>query len=152
MVGALTWTYSSTSASLSLKDRVRFLVRDTDTTHQLVQDEEINWALTDVGNNYYAAAATVCRTIGASLRSADMVTVGDVTEKGTQSKDWMDLADEYDRKAVAVGSCPSPFLGGSSVDRRKSNATDTDRTLPRVWFGQFDFPPVSLTSTSTSRL
>jgi hypothetical protein len=63
----------------------------------------------------------------------------------------MDLAAEYERRAVAVGSCPSPFLGGSSVDRRRDNATDTDRTAPRSWFGQFDYRPVRLTSTSTSQ-
>lgn len=134
----MTWTYSSTSSALSLKDRVRFLVRDTDTTRQLVQDEEINWALSDVGNNYYAAAATVARTIAASLRGADSVSVGDVSESGEASTDWTGLAAEYDRKAVSVGSCPSPFLGGSSVTRKNDNATETDRTGPRFTFGQFD--------------
>lgn len=146
----MTWSYSSTSSSLSLKDRVRFLVGDTDTTRQLVTDEEITWALTDVGNSYYAAAATVCRVIGAEDRGVDSVTVGDVTESGRSAQGWMDLAATYDRRAVSVGSCPSPFLGGSSVDRRASNAADTDRTLPRFHFGQFDNPPASLTSTSTS--
>lgn len=146
----MTWTYSSTSAALSLKDRVRFLVADTDTTRQLVTDEEITWALNDVGSNYYAAAATICRVIGAENRGADSVTVGDVSESGGAATEWMDRADSYDRRAVSLVSCPSPFLGGSSLDRRSDNASDTDRTRPSFWRGQFDDPPVTLTSTSTS--
>lgn len=139
----MTWTYSSTSSALSLKDRVRFLVRDTDTTRQLVQDEEINWALADVGSNYYAAAATVCRTIAASQRDANSVTVGDVKEEGGDSSDWLDLAADYERRAVTLVSCPAPFLGGSSIDRKRDNAGDTDRTRPSFVIAQFDNPAAS---------
>lgn len=147
-----TWTYSG-SPSTDLKDRVRFLIRDTDTTNQLISDEEILWALTDRGSNHYAAAATCCRVIGAQAAGANQVTVGDVSESGGPSgtaQEWMDLADTYDRKATSVGSCPSPFLGGSSIDRRATVAADTDRSRPNFWVGQFDNPSVSLSSTSTS--
>lgn len=144
----MTWTYGN-APSTSLRDRVRFLVGDTDTNNQLVTDEEIAWTLTDAGNNAYTAAATVCRVIAAEDRGADSVTVGDVSESGRSSQSWLDLADALDRRAVAVGSCPSPFLGGSSVDRRTTVAADTDRTRPNFWIGQFDNPAVSISSTST---
>jgi hypothetical protein len=146
----LTWTYSG-DPSASNRDKVRFLVHDTDTTRQLITDEEVAWALTDAGGNYYRAAATCCRVIGSEFAQSN-VTVGDVAEVffGADAN-WTTLAEEYDRKAAAVGSCPSPFLGGASVDRRRDNAADTDRTLPRSWFGQFDDPPIRLTSTSTSQ-
>jgi hypothetical protein len=143
------WTYSGSPAT-DLKDRVWFLIGDTDVTRQQISDEEILWALSDRANNYYAAAATCCRVLAARTIDANKVTVGDVTEEGGTGKSWMDLADEYDRRAVSLASCPSPFLGGGSVDRRSSNATDTDRTPPRAWFGQFDNPRVNLTSTSTA--
>lgn len=144
-----TWTYSG-SPGTDLKDRVRFLVGDTDITNQLISDEEILWALSDRANNYYGAAATCCRVLGSRANDANKVTVGDVTEEGASggaNKSWADLADIYDRQAVAVGSCPAPFLGGASITRKDSNAADTDRTRPRFTFGQFDNPDITPPST-----
>ncbi len=146
-----TWTYSG-DPSTDLKDRVRFLIGDTDITDQKISDEEILWALTDTGSNHYAAAATACRVIGAGFAGRDSVTVGDVSESGGVgggAQEWMALADQLDRKAVTLGSCPSPFLGGSSVSRKSDNAADTDRTRPSFVMGQFDDPSASLTSAST---
>jgi hypothetical protein len=150
VVGTLTFTYSG-DPSANSRDKVRFLIHDTTSTTAQVTDEEIAWALSSEGNNYYKAAAVCARAIAAGLRASDSVTVGDVSESGGGAEEWDRLAAELDRKGVSLASCPSPFLGGASVDRRADNAGDTDRTMPRHWFGQFDDPPVSLTSTSTSQ-
>lgn len=50
----MTWTY--VSPTTSEKDAVRFLLGDTDSDDQLIQDEEIIFLLDERGNRYYAAA------------------------------------------------------------------------------------------------
>lgn len=44
----MTWSYSGDPAT-SQKDEVRFLIGDTDTKEQLLQDEEIQYLLTTTG-------------------------------------------------------------------------------------------------------
>lgn len=148
MVGTLTFTYSGDPSSTN-RDKIRFLIHDTVSASAQVTDEEIAWALSSEGGNYYKAAAVCARSIAAGLRASNSVTVGDVSESGGGAEDWDLLADQLDLKGVSLASCPSPFFGGISKDRRASNASDTDRTMPRAWFGQFDNPPVAITSTST---
>lgn len=146
----MTVTYGG-DPSANNRDKVRFLIHDTVSASALVTDEEIAWALTSEGNNYYKAAATCARSIAAGLRAANKVTVGDVSEQGGGAEEWDLIADQLDAKGVSLASCPSPFLGGASKNRRLDNTRDTDRTLSHAWFGQFDDPPVSLTVLSTSQ-
>ena len=50
----MTWTYTG-DPNVSDRDKIRFLIGDTDTNDQLVNDEEIEWALTEAGSIYQAA-------------------------------------------------------------------------------------------------
>lgn len=77
----MSWTY--VSPANSPKDEVRFLIGDTDTADQLLQDEEIQFLLdtwlTVHGTTFYVAAIA-CETIAAKLAreisySADGVSV-----------------------------------------------------------------------------
>ncbi len=78
----MTWTYSGDPSS-SDKDEVRFLVGDTDTSDQLVSDEEINYALAvwlDLYGTKYWVAAVVAENIAGKFTretsySADGVSV-----------------------------------------------------------------------------
>ena len=60
----MAWSYDSNLSAN--KDKVRFLVQDTDTNDQLIQNEEINFALSETGN-LYRAAAMVARSIALQL-------------------------------------------------------------------------------------
>lgn len=63
------WTYDSGTLGVDTaeerRNSVRFLVGDTDTTDQQVQDDEVLFALGQTGQNIYSAAAFVSETIAA---------------------------------------------------------------------------------------
>jgi hypothetical protein len=61
----MTWTYAG-DPSANSRDAVRFLVNDTNTSDQLVSDEEIAWAVAEEANVYFAAAS-VAGAIAASF-------------------------------------------------------------------------------------
>jgi hypothetical protein len=65
----MSWSYSP---SLSVdKDKVRFLIGDVDSTNQVVQDEEILWALT-VEKNVWMAAAAIADALAAKFQNANV--------------------------------------------------------------------------------
>ena len=72
----MSWSYNS---ALDKKmDQVRFLLQDTDTNRQLVQDEEIVWLLGQEANVYMAAAA--CADVQSSkIRGLTTKKVGELT-------------------------------------------------------------------------
>ena len=65
----MSWSYAN--PSVSTRDWVRWMVGDTDSTDELLQDEEIDAAVSDEGNKY-RAAATCARAIASKFsRQAD---------------------------------------------------------------------------------
>lgn len=86
----MTWTYSG-DPSDSDKDAVRFLVGDTDTTDQLISDEEIAYLLV-VHNGPGMAAVGAARAIAAHFSRLvnQSRSVGDLS-----------LAESLDQKATA---------------------------------------------------
>ena len=90
----MAWTYSGNPAS-SLKDSVRFLVGDTDTTDQIVTDEEIAWALGVVDDSIYQAAHDLCVSLAAKFaRMATSKSVGDLSlSYSDRSSAFHSLAD-----------------------------------------------------------
>ena len=98
----MTWSYSGDPASSS-KDKVRFLIGDTDTAMQLVQDQEIG-AILAMQSNAYRAAARVARAIAAKFARQVDVTGEGLAERGSQrARAFRDLADELDATADAEG-------------------------------------------------
>lgn len=88
----MTWTYTG-DPSVSNRDKVRFLIGDTDTNDQLVNDEEIAWALSE-GGSIYQAAHDLCTVIASKFaRLATSKSVGDL------SLSYSDRAETYHRLA-----------------------------------------------------
>ncbi len=75
----MAWTYSGNPGASPL-DEVRFLIQDTDTNNQLLQNEEITYLITSYEDPYSAAVAAVSALIGrlASL-SSESKKVGDLS-------------------------------------------------------------------------
>ena len=75
----MTWTYSGNPGASTL-DEVRFLIQDTDTNDQQLQDEEINYLITANGDPYGAAVAA-CSALLARLASlsSESKKVGDLS-------------------------------------------------------------------------
>ena len=88
----MAWTYTG-DPNVSNRDKIRFLIGDTDTNDQLVNDEEIAWALSEAGS-IYQAAHDLCTVIGSKFaRMATSKSVGDL------SLSYADRAEAYHRLA-----------------------------------------------------
>lgn len=134
----MTWTYSGDPAS-SNRDAVRFLVGDTDTTDQLVTDEEIAWLLSENSDDVYTAAADSARAIAASFaRKATTKVVDDLRiEFMDRSARYYALAAQLTAEAQQRSQVAVPWGGGLSISERDSDDDDTDLPGPRFRRGQF---------------
>lgn len=134
----MTWTYSG-NPSASDRDAVRFHVGDTDTTDQLVTDEEIAYALTQQPS-IELAAALICDAIAAKFtREADR-RVGDVSLSASQQ------AEAYRTKArdlrTSGYSLALPSFGGRSISEKETLDSDSDAVQPSFRVGQDDHPGI----------
>ena len=131
----MAWTYIDPSTND--RDKVRFLVGDTDTNDQLVTDEEIAWALDN--ENVYNAAATIALAISSKFARLADKTVDDLSIKYSQrAKNYADLAAEL-RTRANKRSFAKPYLGGASKAQKDSDVLNTDLVQPEFKKGQFDY-------------
>jgi hypothetical protein len=142
----MTWTYDGTpgtDTAAKRRDAVRVLVGDTDTNDQQIQDEEIEFALSQNSKNVYFAAAQTARMImGLYSRRVDSDLEG-------VSADYSDRIEHYRRLAVALdkqakskgGALGTPKAGGISIDAMESAKDDSDRPDPAFKRNQFKNPP-----------
>ena len=143
----MSWSYSATDLNTTTSagriNTVRLLVGDTDTTDQLVQNEEITFALSQTGDNVYYGAVWICRAIAAKF--SRLVTT---TLDGSLCANYSDKAKQYNQLAVQIeaqgkktsGKSLGISAGGISVsDMTVVNAT-TDRVKPAFSINQFDNP------------
>ena len=109
----MTWSYSGDPASSNL-NAVRFLIGDTDTTNQLVSNEEITFMLVQWNQNTYIAASNAAYSLSAkySGKSDFSRSVGDLslsTQYGQQAERYGSLAKRLAVQASA-GNPPSPTV------------------------------------------
>lgn len=141
----MAWSYNATNLTTTTAsgrlNSVRLLVGDTDTTDQLVQDEEVTFALSQANDNIYYAAAWVCRTIAAKF--SRMV---DTQLDGALQANYSDRAKQYQQLAVQVenqgkktsGKSLGVFAGGISNNDMSVANRDEDRVKPAFAINQFD--------------
>ena len=72
----MSWTYSR-DPSVSDRDKVRFLIGDTDVDDQLISDEEIDWLLTEE-SSVTSASVRACETVAAKFARLADKSVGDL--------------------------------------------------------------------------
>lgn len=145
----MTWTYSGDPAT-SDRDSVRFLVGDTDTTDQLVKDEEIDWVLSLQAVLNFAASA-VAETIAAGFaRLADTKNRSLSVAASQRMAHYKKLAENL--RAGGAGSLPwgdgstaivaEMFVGGLSIADKDAFFDDADAVQPSFHRGQDDNPDV----------
>ena len=132
----MTWTYGGDPAAND-RDSVRWLVGDTDTTDQLVQDEEIAYALGEFGGPIHAAVVT-CEAIAAKFARLVDKKIGSLNIKASQR------ADEYQVRANVlkrrIGTdLAEMFVGGTTISEKETLAADEDAIQPSFQIGQDDF-------------
>lgn len=139
----MTWTYNT--ALTATKDQVRFTIGDTDTNAQLVQDEEIAWAITQEAT-MWGAAARCCESISRNfLRKADVrIGRGGTTlTYTTAAKQYADMAKELRARANAMHS---PWSGGLTQAEKDNLAGDASLVQPLFTKTMFQNPLVGQTN------
>tara|TARA_Y100000310_G_scaffold212376_1_gene213214 strand:+ start:2713 stop:3177 length:465 start_codon:yes stop_codon:yes gene_type:complete len=138
----MTWSYSG-DPSASDNDAVRFLIGDTDTTDQQIQDEEIAWALSERGDQVYYGAARCAELLGAENAKLTTKSVGDLNiQYGQRADQFYSLASRLERMALSHHP-PVPFAGGTSRADAIARDEDTDRVMPAMEKGMHDNPDVT---------
>lgn len=116
----MSWTYEGNL--MNRRDRIRFLVGDTDTNDQLLQDGEIDYYLTEYSNDYLCAA-TLCDAIAAKFsRQADVNNAGLSLSASQRAQAYRTRAVELRKEATKLASV---FVG-------------TQYRHPGFWKGMFD--------------
>jgi hypothetical protein len=135
----MTWTYTNTpgmTTSASRRDGVRFLVGDTETTDQQVTDEEINFALTEAGDDIYYAGSLIARAIAAKYARLVDTAVDEAELRVSYSQRQKAYAEMATRlevqsvKSAGGGGLGLPSAGGVSVTEMNDADLDTDRVKP----------------------
>jgi hypothetical protein len=136
----MTFSYSGNPQSND-KDKVRFLVGDTDANSPLLQNEEIDYLISSESNIIMAAVAG-CLAIAAHFSRLTDESVGDVSKSyGQRAEHYRDLAKSLRQRNAEMSVCP--YAGGISVSEKQNNAADTDRVSPSFTRELHDDPSVT---------
>jgi hypothetical protein len=124
----MVWLYSGNPA-YSAKDQVRFLIGDTDSTDQLLQDGEIEWVLSQYNDSPMNAAIRCCESIIGKFSRLANESVGQV------KVNFKEKAEGYVRMLTILKSRlatedAAPYAGGISISDKQANAQNTDRVKP----------------------
>jgi hypothetical protein len=133
----MSWTYASSNAGSSDLSWVRMRVGDCTSGDQLLQDEEIEANLSEMGDKYFAAARSA-RSISAWFSRRVQKSIGKLSISCQQA------SESYERLAVQLemegGFRATPYCGGISVSDKENVESDSDRVLPQFYLGQTDIP------------
>ena len=118
----MAFTYGGDPAASDLA-AIRFLIGDTDTDDQLLQDAEINWIRTNAGRSVYQAAHDCCYTIASKFsRLATSKSVGDLSlSYSDRAKAFFELAERL-LELAARRDAPTPWVSPKNI------VTSSDRT------------------------
>jgi hypothetical protein len=137
----MTWTYLNGDPATSDRNKVRFLVGDTDEDDQLLQDEEIDWLLTTQSDPDQAAVLAAEAIAAKFAREADTTNEGLSISKSQRSKSYRDLVKVL---ASRVSTRAEISVGGLVISEKEALDDDTDAVQPAFTRGQDDFPGTGL--------
>ena len=143
------WSYdptdlNTTTASGRL-NTVRFLVGDTDTNDQKVQNEEVVFSLFQTSDNVNSAASYVARTLASKYSSKVTIELDGqlMAHYSDLYKNYNALADKLDYQAKKLGSQLGVIAGGFSKVKVGIVREDPDRLKPAFRRDRFTNPPDS---------
>ena len=141
----MTWTYSPPDGTGDTnRDKVRLLIGDTNTSDQLLSDEELCFLQTEFGSAtdiYSTALAAIDVIIAELARKPDSKSVGPLSLSYASRIANLERA----RKRIEVlsmkkGGAPTPYAGGISIADKEIDENDDDVTQHHVQVGGFDNP------------
>ena len=152
----MTWTYTpgwlSVTGSTGQMTRVRLMIGDTDTTRQLVTDEEIYWSVDEAGSSTYAAAA-MCDVLAAKFAHQVNTQNSELrVSAAARHKHYLSLADRLRR--LGPGEVPggegagvplgTMYVGGAKVSEKQALDDNSDLVPPQFSVGMDDYPDNSV--------
>lgn len=150
----MTWTYSGNPSS-SAGDAIRFLIGDTDTTDQLLSNEEIAWVNSESSasststSGLYEAAYRCCVAIASKLSRLADKQIGDLHVSLSQkAKGYLTQAQEFKALAQTTNYVPIPYAGGISISDKEIDQDNSD--IFRGWFASGQFQNVRDGSTNNT--
>lgn len=130
------WTYSGNPAT-SNRDALRYLIGDIVESDPLIQDPELDFALTQ-RTSIYGAAALACRSLASKLsREADTVDKDLRDSISQRARAFRMMAVDYETQA-SVRSGAMPYAGGISKSDKAIQVANTDRVEPQYTLGMDD--------------
>ena len=121
----MTWTYDNTVLATSDKDAVRLIIGDTDSTDELLQNEEINYYITKHGSVTRAASESA-RAVAARYARLMSRSIGGLqADFSAKYRQYLELADNLDRNEQV--SPVSPYLAGFLKSQHTTQDENTDR-------------------------
>lgn len=117
----MAWTYNPTQLATSDLFQVRFLIGDTDSADQLLQDEEINFLLAQIGS-VNGAAVACCDNLSAKFTRSVDHTLGPYSVKASQR------ATHFAQLAKQIGNRVSRYRVPSMSSDQHSSIFDIDMT------------------------
>ena len=143
----MAWSYDESNLTVDTANGrlnvVRFLLGDTDTNDQQVQDEEVLFALSENSNNIYLSSSWLARSVaGKYARKVDIQLDGALSAKYSDlQKQYLALGDYLENEGKKKGASIGIKAGGISktiVDNVRQN---TDRIEPSFRRDRFRNPP-----------
>lgn len=138
----MAWTYDATALTeTTVAGRVnivRFLIGDTITTDQQLQDEEITYLLTKHTDlPYYAAMDAIRALIAKYARDVDAWMGHTRIERAQRIRHYRQLLEELESNYTAITI--SIFAGGQSISGKSDLDADTDAVHPTFKVGMDDY-------------
>ncbi len=114
------------------RDKIRWLVGDTDDDQQMLSDSEIAFALTEEGGDLHLASAVICESLAASFaRDVNYRFSTLWSNAGDAYTHYKDLANTLRTEASRNTGRPIFTMGEG-----------TDPDAPEIfWYGMHDNPP-----------
>lgn len=125
------------------RGKVRLLIGDNDSTDVLLQDDEVDFFLTDTSNNLYLAASFAAQAIAAQFSRLADTTVEEVSKKySQQAAQYTKLSLLLESKSKRVASSiPDAVISGISRDKIRTQRKDEDRVQGKFYIDRFSNPP-----------
>lgn len=124
----MTWSYDPNDLGTSVKDDLRLEIGDTDVNNQLLQDQEIEWFITQE-NSYWGQAARCCEAIARFFMTKADVKLGRALAitYTRMAEQYLDMAGRLRLKASAASV---PYMGGVLIADKLALGQNTGVTQP----------------------
>lgn len=143
----MAWSYDAsdltTDTASGRLNTVRLLLGDTDTLDQQVQNEEVNFSLSQNNDNVYYAAAWLARVVASKFaRRVDTSVDGALSAKYSDlSKQYFALADNLEYQGKTTGAVVGVAAGGLTKSDVNAVRANTNRIEGSFRRDRFRNPP-----------